>query len=439
MPSRRQFLRGLGGALLPLPFLPSLVRAAAPPEPHPLVVLRVANGVCQRLSFEPPLAERYWPRAIGPLSPMTLGPERSVSVLWRHASRLLPVRGTDAVFPPMAEAHVQAGNQLLTARPPGDPVAGEVMTYARGESVDNYVARQFPGINRGEPLALYTGRRSGFGEEILSYRGDGDLRAGEDDPWAVYQRLLGGGVTPERRTALDALITEQLQRLLTGPQLSQEDRERLERHADALGDVEVLCARLSAEQEDTLAGLTGLSRLDDWRLDVARLHCDVLALALECDLVRAATIQIGDRTDITRYTIGGERLDSYHSITHRTMVGDADRHAQIDKLHLELYGYLLDRLHERGLLERSVVAFVSELGNGFLHETVDLPWILAGRGDGTLKNGEFVDAGGVSHHHLLATLITATGIRGPDGAPIDHFGDESLEPGLLDAIVAAVP
>jgi hypothetical protein len=433
--SRRQFLRGLGGVLFPLPFLSSARGAVPPPEPHPLVVVRVANGVSQRLSWEPPLSERFWPPFVGPLDPLRLG-MGAVSELVAHTSRLLLVRGTDAVFPAQAEAHVQAGNQLLTARPPGDPVGGQVMTWARGESLDNYVARGFPDVNRGEPLTLYTGRRSGFGEEVLSYRGPDDLRAAEDDPWAVYRRLTGGGLSEDRRTSLDALVTEQLQRLLTGPQLSTEDRQRLESHADSVWDFEVLCQRLSAEQEDAVAGLSGLSRLDEHRLAVARLHCDVLALALECDLVRAATLQIGDRTDITRYTVDGERFESYHAISHRTMPGDGLRHHQIDRLHLQLFAYLLDRLEERGLLERSVVCFVSELGNGFLHETVNLPWVIAGRGDGTLRNGEFVDAGGVSHHHLLATLLTATGLRRPDGAVIDHFGDESLPPGLLDVALA---
>ena len=63
-------------------------------------------------------------------------------------------------------------------------------------------------------------------------------------------------------------------------------------------------------------------------------------------------------------------------------------------------------------------------------------WVIAGRGDGTLRNGVYVDAGDVTHDKLLATLLTATGHRTNRGAPIEQFGDPSLAGGLIDAMLA---
>ncbi len=448
--TRRNVLRGIGGVALPIPFLSSLsARAAAAPEPHPLVVIRQGNGVAQSTSgMGNPEPDYFWPREVGPLTPALLGAQTSqgTSVLARWASKLLLVKGTDAVFSAPAERHAAGGNQLLTAMPPGPPTHS-IMTYAQGESVDNLVARMQPEVNGGEPLTLYTGPRGGMGEEILSYRAAEDLRAAEEDPWSVYRRLLGGTGTPDQRHSVNDFVLDQLRALAGSTQLSTEDRDRLERHTTSIRDFEVLCARLSAEQEEQAMGLSGLGTLDEHRITMARLHCDILALCLECDLVRAATLQIGDRIDLTGYEVGGVRQRQFHSISHREQgEGDLTIHRGIDRLIMgEVYSYLLERLSERGILDRSIVVYVSELGNGVTHSFENLPWVIAGMGDGTLRTGVYGiaprweyagKACGTPHNKVLNTLITATGIRATDGGPYTTFGDPSLPPGLLDFMVS---
>jgi hypothetical protein len=275
------------------------------------------------------------------------------------------------------------------------------------------------------------------GHEILSYRGANDLRAAEDDPWSVYHRLLGGTGTPDQRRSANDAVLDQLRDLAAGSQLSSEDRLRLERHTDSMRDFEVLCARLTQEQEDTARGLSGLGRLDEHRITMARLFCDLIALCLECDIARAVTLQIGDRVDLTCYEVNGVKLRQFHSISHREQgLGDYELHRQIDRLIMsQVHLYLLDRLAERGLIERSVVVFASEIATGD-HSTVNLPWVVAGRGDGTLRNGLYLDVPRTSHHTFLNTLITATGLRAEDGGPWTTFGHPELGPGLLDAVVA---
>ncbi|MCB9697099.1 MAG: DUF1552 domain-containing protein [Alphaproteobacteria bacterium] len=431
-------LKGLGGVVLPLPLLTSLpARGAERGDPHPLVIVRQGNGVAQGNADE---GDSFWPtQSPGPITTEGLRQQasQSTAVLARFAPDLLMVRGTSATFPALAERHAAGGNQLLTAMPPGAPTH-TIMTYARGESVDNLVARLQPQVNGGEPLTLFTGGRAGMGEEVLSYRGPDDLRAAEDDPWSVYKRLTGGAGSPDQRRSVNDFVLDQLRELSASSQLSAEDRLRLERHTDSVRDFEVLCGKLASQYETTMEGLSGLGTLDENRITMARLHCEILALALECDLVRAATLQVGDRTDLTQYTIDGVKLRQFHSISHREQgPADYDLHRSIDRMMLtDVYGYLLNRLEERGILQRSVVVWVSELGDGVTHDFNDLPWMIAGRGDGTLINGGYVRAANKSHNKLLNTLITATGIRAADGGPWTTFGDPSLEPGLLDTAVS---
>lgn len=257
------------------------------------------------------------------------------------------------------------------------------MTYAMGESIDNWIARQSD-VNGGEPLTLYAGRRDNYGEEVLSYRGPMQLRGADSDPWSVYQRMIGAGGGLELRGSVNDLVLDQLTALRTGGRISAEDIARLEQHTDNVS------------------------------LDVARLHCDLLALVLGCDQARAVTLQIGDWLDRCHYEVDGFTLPSYHELTHG-LAAEED------------YGdYMLDS---------AVAVFVSDVATG-THRYDQIPWVIAGRGDGTLRNGEYVDAGDVTHDRLLATLLTAAGHRTDDGAPIEQFGDPSLASGLIDEMLA---
>jgi hypothetical protein len=442
--SRRRFLVSASGLMLPLPLLPSLSgcsREEISAPAHPLVVLRCASGVAQEDGEAP---EMFWPRNLGPLTYAVLAElnaDRVVARLADHAERLLMVRGTKFPFSATREVHAGGGNQLLTAAQPG-PLTDTVMTYAMGESIDNWIARQHA-VNGGEPLTLYAGRRDNYGEEVLSYRGPEQLRGADSDPWQVYQRLIGAGTGGELRGSVNDMVLDQLSALRLHPRISRDDTVRLEQHTDSVRDFEVLCQRLSAELEAEMADLTGRSTDDEVSLEVARLHCDLIALVLRCDQARAVTLQIGDRLDRCQYEIDGFKLRTYHELTHGLVEPEDlgpynntwEMHADVNRLHQDLYVYLLDRLLEAGVLDSSVVVFCSDVATG-THRYDQIPWIIAGRGDGTLRSGMYVDAGDVTHDRLLATLITATGHRDEYGAPIERFGDESLKGGLIGEMLA---
>ena len=70
------------------------------------------------------------------------------------------------------------------------------------------------------------------------------------------------------------------------------------------------------------------------------------------------------------------------------------------------------------------------------HNYERVPFICAGSCNGYLKNGQYIDAGGVNHNKFLNTIATAAGCTKEDGGPVDNFGDPSLEGGLLDAMLA---
>lgn len=448
-PSRRLVLKGLGGAVLALPLLESVRPAgAAQGSPsHPIVFVRQANGVQQADNGEP---DRYWPRSHGPLTTAGLsGPDadRAISELAPFADRLLVVSGTRFDFPSSGCGHSGGGNQVLTAAQVSTDPAGN-LSLAMGESADNYVARHFAN-NGGEPLTLYTGPRGGYIDEVLSYRGPRDLRAAEDDPWNAYLRMVGGvevdALLEERRRSVNDLVREQMQALMGRPQLSKVDKDRLELHFQSIRDFETLACRLSEDEEQAMASMLGQGTLNDNRVTVAQMHCDLIALAFSCDFVRAATLQIGDGNDGTEFTINGVRLPNHHMISHRIydhdsdgdpIAGAVDMHHDIDRLHLQIFRHLLEKLDQYGVLDSSIAVMTNDLGAGVSHTYSNVPWVIAGAGDGLLKQGQYVDAGDVPHNRLLSTLISATGIRKADGGLVDDFGDPSLPTGTQAEMIA---
>jgi hypothetical protein len=222
--NRRNVLRGLFGVSLALPFLesfsPRKAEAGAGDVPPFAIFMRQANGCVQKTDDEP---DMFWPSQTGILSTesMTAEGDRAVSELSAYASRLLLVKGIDFAFPGNGCGHSGGGNQCLTAQKVSlDPVGNE--SLAMGESIDNRIARELnaEGV---EPLTLYAGKKGGYINEVLSYRGPKMLRAAEHNPINAYQALFGlAELDPEvlkklaaQRKSVNDLVREQMQSLMS--------------------------------------------------------------------------------------------------------------------------------------------------------------------------------------------------------------------------------
>ncbi len=463
--TRRHVLRGACGVVMALPFLEGLApkkpASAAPGDAPPFAIfVREGNGVAQQTSDGEP--ERFWPSfaasAAGtPITSASLAAEsdRALSELSDHAAKLALVRGIDFGFPGNGCGHSGGGNQVLTAaRVSVDPSGNE--SKAEGESIDNRIVTELgaPGV---EPLTLYAGRKLGYLDEVLSYRGPQDLRGAEQNPYNVYMDLFGlSGVDPEelerirvRRQSVNDLVRTDMQRLLSRTDLSQFDRDRLQLHFDSIRDLEtgIICG-LTDGEVTTLDQMQANVDNDDFIEDVIRLHFDVLALAMACGASRAATLQIGCGNDQTQYFVDGAKQKAFHKISHR-IDSDGDMgppipnadvlHHLIDRKLLGLFKYLLDKLASYpmpsgSLLDCGVAVFTNDLSNKY-HSYGNVPYILAGTAGGALRTGLYVDAGDVTNNRILSTIGAAVGCKNGSGDPLDDFGDPSLTPGRIDALV----
>jgi hypothetical protein len=111
-------------------------------------------------------------------------------------------------------------------------------------------------------------------------------------------------------------------------------------------------------------------------------------------------------------------------------VNDAPQLTQINTWYAQRFAELLDKLAAvtdadgQTLLDGSVIYWPNELSAGQIHDRRDLPYVLAGQGNGALRPGRFVQNVGDPHNKLYAAFLNMFGISATS------FGDPRF-PGVL--------
>ena len=461
MIQRRRFLQGLGGAMIALPFLESVrfissARAQASNRTVYSVFVRQGNGVQQAMDSEP---ERFWPRQLGKITTESLSTtdaDRAVSELAQYADKLLMVRGTRFAFSGNGCGHSGGLNQCLTA---ARVIGTGKDSLADGESIDWRIAKEInqPGV---EPLTLMSGPQEAYIAAGLSYSGSGQLRGAQNNPFAVYQDLVGlsgadAGLINQivtRRKSVNDLVREEMQDLMGKPYLGSEDRQRLQSHFEVIRDMELsMACTLTDSEIQAMQTMSEAAADNGNRIAVAEMLMDLIAFAFACDLNRTATLQIGTGNDGTRYYVDGELQNTFHRISHRIdddgaegpPIPNADiLHHKIDRMFGQMFKHLLDRLAIHPgpgggtLLNDCVALWTNDLANGPPHSYRNVPQIIAGSAGGFLKTGEYIDAGDVTHNKFLSTILSAVGVRNENDDYYDAFGDPSLERGIIPEMLA---
>ena len=459
--NRRAFLRA-GAIAVGLPFLEGLPeRSAWAADAPPVFSLFIvtACGV---------VGDRFFPDQTGPLTGASMAAltDKATGVLSPHAEHLLFVKNIN--FPmskPTNCGHSQGLCQSLTAAPAG---GGGGTAYSNGISADMLIAQAANGSGQ-DPLTLYAGnRRNGYIAERISFKGAGagQVRSADDNPYTLYAKLIGltGDASAANTEAEDAaaellssrksvndLVRAELNRMKGLSALSAADKQRLEQHFDSIRDTEIkmgqmglTCTQEGLASSEIEAYKTGFAfRTDGMIEDVAKLHLELISLAFACNFNRVATLQHGDGTDATKYAVPSNKGLNwpFHHISHRVQSDSAvgsnataeDAHAEIDVLRMKTFLHGLDHFKARGLLDKSQIMWTNHIADGPTHSFKNVPTIIAGNAGGYLKQGEYVDAGGVTNNRLFNTLISAA-VR-DKSEWTENFGDGSGSGGI-DALLA---
>ena len=448
MISRRRLFQ-LGGAAALMYPLRRLARAVGGAQTAKrLIVVYFPDGVIGPSQNGDP---SLWD-AGGSDSGYTLPP--LLSALQPYHDKLVMFRGL-SLGPTDSGSHPGGAKKLLTATDGGN-----------GISIDQRLAST---VGSTDPFhTLYLGAQANAnnasGDMHISYISPGFTTPPEDDPRAAFARVFGGSGTTgggggggaptadttRKISVLDNAASElaDLKSKLAGAEAS-----KLDLHLQAVREVEL---RIQG-----LGGMTGgatctTPAIDATGIDTSSLYApelfpqilrcqmDLMVQAMACGMTRVGVIQAAHHTsDLIMSRFAGTPMydPSFdmrsHQASHYGAAHDdshREYHAYVQQVTWwsQQYAYLLSQLAARPegdgtMLEHSLVLLCTEICDGNTHGHDDMPFVLAGGGNGTIRSGRLLSFDYRRHADLLLGLGQAM------GDPMTYFGDASNGPlpGLL--------
>lgn len=457
---RRQFLKaaGVGGASL---FLPSLERTslAGPNDGPPcrLVVFFHEHGVyydnwrmrlpnspeSQYLDFEFDMGGM----AIDEFSPI-------LAPLHAHRQDMVVLDGLaylTAMADPFGDGHAKGWMTAMTgnfARETYDEVKSHALTPSFDQIIKQIVREQDPGLT--DLASLEYGIRPWDGTfHHMNYgvdpNGDAIKIPHVVDPAEAFAALFpdveGDVVAAERTTVLERAAAQYEQLM---PQLSSEDRVKLELHRDMIQDlqdrVETLqnleCSQPILDPWD--GGWEWTEAMYDYRLPAM---LDLAAAAMSCRVSRVVSFQ----TDVPPIEMLGGVGDYHHDYAHQSAPG-----AGADKIdvvtaqgaaHAGQVAAMVERLKaipEEGgtVFDNTIVLWISELATGG-HTHDQVPVVMLAGQNTPFATGRYLRFGqtsprpkydwgfpeslaGQPYNQLIVSIIQAM------GGEQEHFGRKSV-------------
>jgi hypothetical protein len=438
--SRRTFLRG-AGTLMALPVLeamaPSLARAQSVGQPSPrrMMAFFVPNGMYPAEWYPTTSGESYT------LSPL-------LSPLASYKSDFLVLSGLankPSHFSSVDVGHVASTSTFLTATSVAE------LPLRNGMSVDQVAAAQLKQYTRFPSLEL--GTKSGTSYVLhnnISWGANSTPMPKEIQPDVLFDRLFEGqtgsqsaeAAEARRRRRLSVLDYVQQDTARLEAKLGREDRLRMDEYLTGVRELEQ-----RVEQTRVVQCTPGARPVQttDVRQQV-KLMLDMVVLAFQCDLTRVATFMYGEAVDDSSYPFlsipdgrGGSIPVSqgHHTLSHDIAAGSQSQkmYSAICKWEVEQFAYLLGKMKavqepDGTLLDNSVVLFGSGIGESNIHDTLNMPVLLAGKGGGKIRPGRHIVykdplnfyTEGVPISKLFVSMLGAVGVNVP------KFGDNGDGP-----------
>ena len=434
---RRTFLRGLGAAVA-LPLLDAMVPAlsnastsAASKPPVRLAFNYVPNGVTMK-SWKPSAtgADFEFSPILKPLEAYR-NDIFVLSGLDHHQAESLGDGGGD---------HARAGACYLTGVHPKKTAGADILA---GISVDQIAAQKIGSATRMSSLELgcEDSRTVGVCDSgyscaytnSISWRGPRTPMPPETNPRIVFERLFGDqdfSLTPEQRTiksqqrrSILDLVNSRTQRLVQD--LGPSDRRKMDEYLTGIQELEKRIKMAEESHDEVKPGIEKPAGIPVAYSDYIKLMFDLQILAFQADLTRVSTLVFGREASVRTYGEIGV-ADPHHPLSHhRNLPENMAKLAKINTFHTGLFASFLEKMKntkdgDGTLLDHSMVVYGGAICDGNSHSHVDLPVILAGRGDGQLKPGRhIVYEKGTPMTNLYLSLLERMNV------PTEKLGDST--------------
>ncbi len=432
---RRTCLKGVGASLA-LPLLETMGWAESAKgkpfqPPVRLGFMYMPHGV---------IMDQFWPQ--NPESFLS-APPPALESLRPVLNRCLLMKGISGVpiAPFNGAPHALELSTWLTAALPDAATRNQInIAISADQIAANYVGAltSLPSLELATMPQTHKENQEGLNEGYYShcsFRSPTQAVPAETNPRSVLNRLFGTSHKPGQVTATDPLDRQLLDLVIGGAKdlrrkLPQDDQHKLDEYLDSVRAVERRIAAIESRQKEAALEKAGVSSSKrhasdsppieikipegDKRSEYMQVMCDLNVLAFQTDTTRVSTY-IGSTPNGVSYPELGFK-DEHHSQTHHNNESEKVRKvAAITKFNIDQFAHMVNRMAnlregDGTLLDNCIMVWGSGLEDGNKHSRENLPFIVAGKGGGSIHTGRFLPNTKGNQGDLLTTLLACAGV-----------------------------
>ena len=442
---RRDFLKA-HGAVMMLPFLPSLARGFSPAiesvaPSKKLLIMYIPNGIVRRCFF-PGEEQAKLPAFIGGFNADKTKQELRVSnisgsypleltstmqPLKDHTDDITLITGLERTYKNGQDVHAQGASCYLTSLSPRQ-AEEQGVRHPNGRSLDQVIGDAVGYSTIYNTLEVscngFRAPKEPVEFDNISWFGPGRFAPSIREPQKLYDRLFLRDSYREHVYDVTDLMLADAQSL--SKKLGMRDKRAFDEFMSMIRDIE-----LRIEKMDKLLANVDIKRPKTELLprgEYIRLQADLVLLAFQMGITNVSTFMIGpERWDATLMYEGVfDKPVQHHNMTHNQK-GEGYKEVQkIDIFHMQQYAYVIQRMKEikeangSTMLDNSIVAYGAGLGDGSTHQYYDLPMIVAGRAQNQMKQGRFLKVkSGTLNSNLWLSFAQMMGLE------IDSYADST--------------
>ncbi|MBD3676000.1 MAG: DUF1552 domain-containing protein [Planctomycetaceae bacterium] len=440
---RRACLKGVGASLA-LPLLETMGWAEAKENsllkpPVRMGFMYMPHGV---------IMDEFWPQNA---ESFLTSPPPALDSLRPILDQCLLMKGIAGVpnGPYRGAPHALELSTWLTAALPDPDKRDEISISISADQIAANVLGAFttlPSLELATMPQTWKENQAGLNEAYYShcsFRSPTQAVPAEINPRNVLNRLFnkdekGTGQKPKGMNPLDRSM---LDLVLGGARdlrrtLSPTDQRKLDEYLDSVRSVERRIAAIELRQKEAAlekAGVRSSRRHDsdsppieikipegDKRSEYMQVMCDLNILAFQTDTTRVCTY-IGSTPNGVSYPELGF-TDKHHSTTHHNNQPEkVKKVAAITKFNIDQFAYMVNKMAnlregDGTLLDNCIMIWGSGLEDGNKHRRENLPFIIAGKGGGSVNTGRFLPNVKGNQGDLLTSLLKCAGV--PTDRPV---------------------
>jgi hypothetical protein len=432
---RRTCIKGLGASLA-LPLLETMgwaefAKGKPFKAPVRLGFMYMPHGV---------IMDQFWPAS--PESFLS-SPPPALESLRPVLNQCLLMKGISGIpiAPFNGAPHALELSTWLTAQLPDADTRNRInISISADQIAANYIGAltSLPSLELATMPQTHKENQEGLNEGYYShcsFRSPTQALPAETNPRSVLNRLFGKPSQPGTTSQTDPLDRQMLDLVIGGAKdlrrkLPQNDQHKLDEYLDSVRAVERRIAAIEYRQKEAALEKAGVAPSKrkasdsppieikipegDKRSEYMQIMCDLNVLAFQTDTTRVSTY-IGSTPNGVSYPELGFK-DEHHSQTHHNNQSEkVHKVAAITAFNISQFAYMVKKMHslregDGTLLDNCIMMWGSGLEDGNKHTRENLPFIIAGKGGGSINTGRFLPNTKGNQGDLLTTLLACAGV-----------------------------